>query len=142
MIKHDEKKTAIKLLNKYADEYHLLQEEIKMLQCENLDLKNNLKINKEIIHGFFQHNPIDEKFSIIMDKLKEEHKITSLQMEKVIKEREELKVKLSALEQISSATITKNLNEIEKLRNQLFICENELIKKENTINVQQNKMSK
>ena len=43
-VKIDNEKVALKLLNKYADEYHILEEEIKYLQKENQNLRNNLKL--------------------------------------------------------------------------------------------------
>ena len=49
-----EKHTAIKLLNKYADSYHLLENKILQLKRENSDLRANLLINKQIIQGFFK----------------------------------------------------------------------------------------
>ena len=44
-----EKKTAIKILNKYADSYNNLVEENKSLQAEIKDLRANVKLNKEIL---------------------------------------------------------------------------------------------
>ena len=55
MIKKNEKQTALRLLGKYADEYHVLQRKTQELIQENNDLKSNLKINKEIIDSFFQN---------------------------------------------------------------------------------------
>ena len=49
-----EKHTAIKLLNKYADSYHLLENKILQLNRENSNLRANLLINKQIIQGFFK----------------------------------------------------------------------------------------
>ena len=47
------KKTALKLLNKYADSFNSIKEENKQLKIQIEDLNSNLKINKSIIEGFF-----------------------------------------------------------------------------------------
>ena len=61
MFHKNGKETAIKLINKYADEYHILEIENKNLKRINKDLKANIKINKEIIDSFFKPLPLDEK---------------------------------------------------------------------------------
>ena len=49
----NEKKTALKLINKYADSYNAIIQENKFLKSEIRDLNSNLKINKQIIEEFF-----------------------------------------------------------------------------------------
>ena len=44
----EEKKSALKLINKYAESYSILENENKQLKNEIRDLRLNLKINKEI----------------------------------------------------------------------------------------------
>ena len=45
------KKTALKLINKYADSFNHIKEENKQLKLQIEDLNSNLKINKSIIEG-------------------------------------------------------------------------------------------
>ena len=45
----EDKKTALKLINKYADSYNCIIQENNFLKSEIKDLKDNLKINKQII---------------------------------------------------------------------------------------------
>ena len=51
---NDEKKSAIKLINQYAERYKRVDQENKDLMNEIEDLKNNLKISKDIIDSFFK----------------------------------------------------------------------------------------
>ena len=44
----------VKIINQYADDYKLLEEENIILKNENGDLKWNLNINKEIKESFFK----------------------------------------------------------------------------------------
>ena len=52
----DEKKTLMKLINKYGESYNLLKEEYKSLDNEVRDLRLNLKLNKEIISDILNLN--------------------------------------------------------------------------------------
>ena len=56
-----EKTTALKLINKYADSYNTIIQENKFLKSEIRNLNSNLKINKQIIEGFFANNSPKEK---------------------------------------------------------------------------------
>ena len=47
------KKTALKLLNKYADSFNSIKEENIFLKKQIEDLNLNLKMNKSIIDSFF-----------------------------------------------------------------------------------------
>ena len=90
-MKNDEKKTALKLLSKYAESYNQLELENKHLKAEIKDLKMNLKINKEIITGFFQHNNKEDRSMFYVNKLKEEVASLNGQIEKMKKENEDIK---------------------------------------------------
>lgn len=96
-MKNDDRKTALKLINQYAESYSRLEQENKALKSEILDLKTNLMINKEIIQGFFQYNNSDERTTFYLSKLKEEGLIQSKLIEKMIKENEGLKKKVSIM---------------------------------------------
>ena len=93
-MKNDDKKTALKLLNKYADSYNQLELENKHLKAEIKDLKMNLKINKEIITGFFQHTSKEDKSIFYVNKLKEEVASLHDQKEKMKKENEDIKAEV------------------------------------------------
>ena len=67
--------TALKLLNQYADSYHLLQLQIEQLEQENKDLKSNLQINKEIIQSFFHGTNQEDKINYFHSKIKQENTI-------------------------------------------------------------------
>jgi hypothetical protein len=68
-----------------------------------------------------------------INKLKEENKRMSELVEKIQKEREEMRTKLTYSEQMSSETINREKEENEKNKNKLFIIENAIIKKDNII---------
>jgi hypothetical protein len=90
----NEKKAAIKILNKYflklkfsyADKYILLLEENKNLHQEIKDLKSNLKINKDIMSSFYSNS--NNSKEIIIKKLKEENSNLYDILEKTAKERD------------------------------------------------------
>lgn len=94
-MKNDEKKIALKLINKYADSYSVLEEENKQLKAEIKDMKVNLKINKEIIQGFFQMGTNEEKSKFYNLKLKEEITNLNSKIEKLNREKEDIKNKVS-----------------------------------------------
>ena len=95
MKNNEEKKTALKLLNKYADSYGVLEEENRQLRAEILDMKINLKINKEIIQGFFQLNSFEDKSTFYHTKLKEEVISLNIKIDKLLLEKEDLKTKVN-----------------------------------------------
>jgi hypothetical protein len=97
MKNNEEKKIALKLLNKYADSYGLLEEENRQLRAEILDMKINLKINKEIIQGFFQLNSFEDKSTFYHTKLKEEVISLTMKIDKLLLEKEDLKLKVNQL---------------------------------------------
>ncbi len=84
------KKTALKLLNKYADSYHAIIQENNFLKTEILDLKANIKINKEIIQGFFSEKKFKEKIDLYNFQYKKEKENLYNQNDKLLKKIEEL----------------------------------------------------
>ena len=96
----NEKKAAIKILNKYflklkfsyADKYILLLEENKNLQKDIKDLKANLKINKEIMSSFYSNS--NNSKDLIINKLKEENLNLYEILEKTAKERDTIRSKV------------------------------------------------
>jgi hypothetical protein len=72
-MKRFDRKSALKLINKYADECNRINEEKKSLEFEIKDLKANINVNKEIIDKLL--NPsltIDSKSKIILECIEKE----------------------------------------------------------------------
>ena len=110
-----EKKTALKLLNKYADSYNAIIQENNFLKSEIMDLKANIKINKEIIQGFFSDKNFKEKINTYLKQYKQENENLYNQKDKLIKTIQNLTSKLSYNEQIFNETISQARDESEKL---------------------------
>lgn len=119
----NEKQTALKLLNQYADSYHLLENQISLLKQENADLKANLQINKEIIQGFFQGTCFEQKINLFLVKTKQENTLLS----EKIKNLEALVEQLN----IYKKTNSTYQDELKQLKSKVFLLENLLIEKEN-----------
>ena len=135
-----EKKTALKLLNKYADSYNAIIQENNFLKSEIMDLKANIKINKEIIQCFFSDKNFKEKIDTCLKQHKQENENLYNQNDKLIKTIENLTSKLSYNEQIFNETISQARDESEKLKTKLFTIEQNNTKKENIILVQRKKI--
>ena len=135
-----EKKTALKLLNKYADSYNAIIQENNFLKSEIMDLKANIKINKEIIQGFFSDKNFKEKINTYLKQYKQENENLYNQKDKLIKTIQNLTSKLSYNEQIFNETISQARDESEKLKTKLFTIEQNNKKKENIILVQRKKI--
>lgn len=123
------KSPCIRLINKYAEEYALLQCQKKDLEDENKDLKSNLKISKDIIQGFFKKDQ-KERSRIFLHKTKEEIAFLSDKAERYMVENAHLKVKICYYEQIINISIDKYHQSTDSLYNKIFILENSLMKKE------------
>ena len=135
-----EKRTALKLLNKYADSYNAIIQENNFLKSEIFDLKANIKINKEIIQGFFSDKNFKEKINTYLKQYKQENENLYNQKDKLIKTIQNLTSKLSYNEQIFNETISQARDESEKLKTKLFTIEQNNKKKENIILVQRKKI--
>ena len=128
-----EKKTALKLINKYADSYNAIIQENKFLKSEIRDLNSNLKINKQIIEGFFAKNSPKEKTNNFINKYKIENAKLYEQNLKLNKKIEELTNKLTYKQQVVTETMYQIKEESEKLKTKMFLLEQNNIKKENMI---------
>jgi hypothetical protein len=137
----DEKKSALKLINKYAESYSILEEENKQLKNEINDLKLNLKINKEIIESFFSGKKGTNITSILQKKMKQEYQTNLEYIETLKKEKDELRYKLQMAEQNYAGSVNLLKQENEKLQSKLFIMDNCIVKKDNIINVLRQKLS-
>ena len=134
--KSSDTKTALKLLNQYAEGYHALKFENKMLISEMNDLRTNLKINKNIISSFLAKISLPQQTQTLISNLQNEiNTLTS---------------SISLLQKDNVSLLTKQTqfqNEIdflkstlEKKDNQIFILEQSLIKHENNIQAYKKKI--
>ena len=114
--KRETTETAIKLINQYADSYHLLENKLKILKQENDDLKYNLQVNKDIIQGFFKFSSLDKKIEIFINKIKEENKLLYKQIQNLKKENSQLNSYLSEMNNLKS--------EIEIYKKKIFDLKN------------------
>ena len=127
------KKTALKLLNKYADNFYSLKEENTQLKIQLADLNSNLKINKSIIDNFFSKlNPKDKESSII-SKIQQENYNLYTQNENLRKKNSELSHKIYINQQTFLESTQRIREENEHLKNKIFLLEQTLQKKENLL---------
>ncbi len=118
---------------RYADGYKKIELENKTLINEINDYKTNLRINKEIISGLFSNMDESEKVNIVTKNLHEELKLMIDKYENSRNENEEIKAKIYYYENIINESIFTNLENIDILKNKIFILENSIIKKDNII---------
>ena len=127
------KKTALKLLNKYADNFYSLKEENTQLKIQLADLNSNLKINKSIIDNFFSKlNPKDKESSII-SKIQQENYNLYTQNKNLRKKNSELSHKIYINQQTFLESTQRIREENEHLKNKIFLLEQTLQKKENLL---------
>ena len=131
MIKKNEKKTALKLLDKYADEYNDLQKRTKELLKENQDLKSNLRINKDIIDSFFKSISLDSKMKSIINGLKNEINLLSSNLQSSQSKVKDLFVEISELKQTLSKNSIIYSQESDRLKSEIFCLQNIIIQKDN-----------
>lgn len=131
MIKKNEKKTALKLLDKYADEYNDLQKRTTELLKENQDLKSNLRINKDIIDSFFKSISLDSKVKSVIKGLKNEINLLSSNLETSQSKVKDLFLEISELKQTLSKNSVNYSQESDKLKSEIFCLQNLIIQKDN-----------
>ena len=133
-MKRNDRKVALKLINKYADECNRVGEEKKSLQLELNDLKANIIVNKEIIDKLFNNNlSIDEKSKELILSFKKEINILNNRINQLNKENSNLRLKVSSYEKIINSDIEDYRERTNDLNDKIFILENENQKKENII---------
>ena len=133
-MKRFDRKSALKLINKYADECNRINEEKKSLEFEIKDLKANINVNKEIIDKLL--NPsltIDSKSKIILECIEKEKNIIIDRKNQLEIENKNLRKKIAYYENIINGEIEINKENIKDLKDKIFILENENKKKENII---------
>ncbi len=94
-------------------------------------MRINLKLNKEIIDGFFKELNLNDKENLLILKLKEENDNLFLLLERMKKEIEDLRNKSVHYENLLNVSKLNQINVTEPLLNKIFILENQLIQKEN-----------
>ena len=133
-MKRFDRKSALKLINKYADECNRINEEKKSLEFEIKDLKANINVNKEIIDKLL--NPsltIDSKSKIILECIEKEKNIIIDRKNQLEIENKNLRKKIAYYENIINGEIEINKENIKDLKDKIFILENENKKKENLL---------
>ena len=133
-MKRFDRKSALKLINKYADECNRINEEKKSLELEINDLKANINVNKEIIDKLL--NPsltIDSKSKIILECIEKEKNIIIDRKKQLEIENKNLRKKITYYENIINGEIEINKENIKDLKDKIFILENENKKKENLL---------
>ena len=136
------KKTALKLLNKYADNFNSLKEENALLKLQIQDLNSNLKINKSIIDGFFSKLNPKEKESSMISNIKQENYNLYNQIELLQKKNSELSQKLQINQQNFIEATMKIREDNERFKTKIFMLEQVLEKKENLLNKSKKKIYK
>ena len=135
------KKTALKLLNKYADSFNSLKEENSLLKQQIKDLNLNLKINKSIIQNFFSDKKLGEKIDFLIKSIQKENQILSEQKLILEKKNNELIKKININEQSYTETTIQTKEENEKLKTKIFLLEQSCQKKNNIIEHQNSKLN-
>lgn len=129
----ENQKVALKLANKYADSFKLLQRENKALLQELNDNKINLQINKSMIEDLLSNMKPAQKEKSIIDGLKKEINNINNTLNFFIKENLEIKKGVANNGNNNEIIINKYQKQIDSLSNKLFLLENTIIKKENII---------
>ena len=133
-MKRFDRKSALKLINKYADECNRVNEEKKSLELEINDLKANISVNKEIIDKLL--NPsisIDSKSKIIMDGIEKEKNLLIDRKKQLDSENKNLRKKIKYYENIINGDIEIHREKIKDLKDKIFILENDNKKKDSII---------
>ena len=131
--KKPDKNFYVKIINQYADNYKLLEEENIILKNENGDLKWNLNINKEIIESFFKKGENKKTYLLYLNNIKEEIKKLEEKNEKLKKDNNESYPKLIKNNYKMSNYLIKKPDRTKEFKNRIFILENIIVKKNNVI---------
>ena len=91
MKKKLDRNFVVKVINQYADNYKILEDENLNLKNEIEDMKSNLNINKGIIESFFKSGENNQdSYLSYLNQLKIEIKSIEEKNEKLLKEKKEL----------------------------------------------------
>ena len=103
-----------------------INNEVKILQKENEELKTRLSINSKIIQEFFKNSNINDKISLFVENIKKENHLSLSENKNLKLQNQKL---LSEYEKISNP----NKINIDDYENKLFVYENLLKEKQSII---------
>ena len=126
-------KTAMKIINEYAEKINILSRENSTLKKQLEDAQISLKLNKEILYNYFSKSISNSNFSLILNDLKKENERLSNKISWLFTEKVETSKKLYKLQQNLEDKLKYEKDLKEKEKNITFIEENKLKEKENQI---------
>ena len=103
-----------------------INNEVKILQKENEELKTRLSINSKIIQEFFKNSNINDKISLFVENIKKENNL-------LLSENKNLKLQNQKLLSENEKTSNPNKINIDDYENKLFVYENLLKEKQSII---------
>ncbi len=130
MKKKLDRNFVVKVINQYADNYKLLEDENINLKNEIEDMKSNLNINKGIIESFFKNGENNQdSYLSYLNQLKTEIKSIEEKNEKLIKEKKELHERIIRYDNTMNEYLVKKSDKSREFKNRIFILENLIVKK-------------
>lgn len=90
-----DKKSVVKLINRYAESYKIKEAENSFLASQSQDLRSNLTIKAEIINTLISQLSLDEKMSQVYELMNTEIVSLRHQVEELTLNLEEAKNKVS-----------------------------------------------
>ena len=134
MKKKLDRNFVVKVINQYADNYKLLEDENINLKNEIEDMKSNLNINKGIIESFFKNGENNQdSYLSYLNQLKTEIKSIEEKNEKLIKEKKELHERIIRYDNTMNEFLVKKSDKSREFKNRIFILENLIVKKNSVI---------
>ncbi len=134
MKKKLDRNFVVKVINQYADNYKLLEDENINLKNEIEDMKSNLNINKGIIESFFKNGENNQdSYLSYLNQLKTEIKSIEEKNEKLIKEKKELHERIIRYDNTMNEYLVKKSDKSREFKNRIFILENLIVKKNSVI---------
>jgi len=134
MKKKLDRNFVVKVINQYAANYKLLEDENLNLKNEIDDIKSNLNINKEIIESFFKNEGNNQdSYLSYLNQLKKEIKSIEEKNEKLINEKKELHERIIRYDNTMNEFLLKKTDKSRELKNRIFLLENLIIKKNSVI---------
>ena len=134
MKKKLDRNFVVKVINQYADNYKLLEDENINLKNEIEDIKSNLNINKGIIESFFKNGENNQdSYLSYLNQLKTEIKSIEEKNEKLIKEKKELHERIIRYDNTMNEFLVKKSDKSREFKNRIFILENLIVKKNSVI---------
>ena len=134
MKKKLDRNFVVKVINQYADNYKLLEDENINLKNEIEDMKSNLNINKGIIESFFKNGENNQdSYLSYLNQLKIEIKSIEEKNEKLLKEKKELHERIIRYDNTMNEYLIKKTDKSREFKNRIFILENLIVKKNSVI---------